>query len=105
MFACMFCVCEVAHLEPSMQVYCHTITPTAGGVAGLRRAARPWASSFRVVYCRPTVLASQCSCLQAGLQACYVQRDPGEPYPAFLSKQPQLVVRSFEEMATQLAGG
>lgn len=42
------------------------------------------------------------STLQAGLQACYVQREPGEPYPAFLAKQPQLVVHNFEELAARL---
>ena len=39
--------------------------------------------------------------LQAGLQACYVQRDPHGAYPAFLD-QPQLSVHSLEEAADAL---
>lgn len=42
--------------------------------------------------------------LAAGLQAAYVQRSAHEPHPPFLH-QPQLVVRSFEELAQELASG
>lgn len=50
----------------------------------------------------PTFRLPPPSTLQAGLQACYVQREPGEPYPAFLAKHPQLVVHNFEELAARL---
>lgn len=43
------------------------------------------------------------SVLQVGMRACYVQRKAHESYPEFLD-QPELVVRSFEELAEALLG-
>eukprot|EP00887_Chlorella_sp_A99_P004148 scaffold23.g4148.t1 len=42
---------------------------------------------------------------QAGLQVAYVQRSAHEPFPAFLPRRPQLVVRNFVELADRLLGG
>lgn len=42
---------------------------------------------------------------QAGLQAAYVQREGWDPYPAFLPRQPQLVVPDFAQLAARLAQG
>ena len=41
--------------------------------------------------------------LQAGLKACFVQRDAAEPYPPFLD-QPHHIVKSFEELEGLLVG-
>lgn len=41
--------------------------------------------------------------LQAGMQACYVQRG-SESYPPFLPKQPQMVIPTFESLVRAVLG-